>query len=136
MANFLFLCKTIADPIKMEKTKHSATKLTIYVIDIDSNTIEFRLPLDKIINLWENCILPNALKKVVLKESQFLIYLLNFVCSILVPGCAFFLCCFINLTCNIRKQNVYISLNKESLADLHICSYSLESFIGQSLFIG
>lgn len=58
---------------------------------------------------------------------QSVIGLLNFACSVVRR--------LINLTSNVRSQHFYISLNKESRADLQTWSYFIKSFDGKSVFL-
>jgi hypothetical protein len=81
LASFLYLCKTIGVPIKMEKTQTPTTKLTIYGIEVDSDSMECRLPLEKINKVKSKLEEFKRRKKVTLKEMQSLIGLLNFACS-------------------------------------------------------
>lgn len=48
LASFLFLCKSIGVPIKMEKIQAPTTNIVIYGIEVDSVNMECRLPVDKI----------------------------------------------------------------------------------------
>jgi hypothetical protein len=96
--------------------------------------MECRIPMEKIIKLKSKLDYFKHRKKVTLKEIHSLIGLLNFACSVVVPGRAF-LRRLINLTCNIRSQNFYVSLNKDSRADLQTWSYFIDSFNGKSVFL-
>jgi hypothetical protein len=49
--SFLQLCNRIGIPIKAEKTVYPTTVITIYGIEIDSNKMECRLPVEKIVKL-------------------------------------------------------------------------------------
>ena len=86
---FLDLCSYLGIPIAPEKTCSPATTLSFTGIELDSVSFEARLPLDKI----DKClsVISDFLtrKKVTLKELQSLTGLLNFACSVVVPGRAF-----------------------------------------------
>jgi len=71
---------------------------------------------------------------VTLKELQSLIGLLNFTCSVIVPGRTF-LCHLINLTVGIKYPHYFIRLNRETLSDLQLWLTFLESYNGRSFFL-
>ncbi len=73
-------------------------------------------------------------RKVSLKELQSLIGLLNFACSVVVPG-RVFLRRLINLTIGIRKPHYFIRLTCEVRKDLKIWKIFLDSFNGKSFFL-
>jgi hypothetical protein len=86
---FLSLCEYLGVPIAPEKTVGPSTILTFAGIELDTNTMEARLPGDKI--LKTRSILSEFLcrRKATLKEVQSLIGLLNFACTVVPPGRAF-----------------------------------------------
>ena len=73
-------------------------------------------------------------QKVTLRELQSLIGLLNFACSVVVPGRAF-LRRLINLTIGVKRPHHYIRLTQQIKKDLQIWECFLESFNGRSLFL-
>lgn len=113
---FIFLCKSIGVPIKMEKTQAPTTNIVIYEIEVDSVNMECRLPVDKIQKIQDKLHLFKKCKKVTLKDMQSIIGLLNFAFSVKVPGRTF-LPRLINLTCGLTNPKFFIWLNKESRAD-------------------
>lgn len=134
LASFLFLCKSIGVPIKMEKTKAPTTNLVIYGIEVDSVNMECRLPVDKIQKIQDKLHLFKKCKKVTLKDMQSIIGLLNFACSVVVPGRTF-LRRLINLTCGLTSPKFYIRLNKESRADLETWAMFIDHYNGKSVFL-
>ena len=94
---FLYLCSYLGIPIAPEKTCGPATTLSFAGIELDSVSFEARLPQEKIDKCL--CLISDFLtrKKVTLKEIQSLTGMLNFACSVVVPGRAF-LRSFIDLT--------------------------------------
>ena len=86
---FLSLCTHWGFPMAPEKTVGPENILAFAGIELDTLRMEARLPLDKTTKcktliytfLWR--------KKVTLREIQSLIGLLNFACSVVVPGRAF-----------------------------------------------
>jgi hypothetical protein len=134
LASFLFLCKSIGVPIKMEKTQAPTTSIVIYGIEVDSTKMECRLPLDKITKISDQLNSFKRRKKVTLRELQSLIGLLNFACSVVVPGRTF-LRRLINLTCGITNPKFYIRLNKAARADLDTWALFISQFNGKSVFL-
>ena len=63
---------------------------------------------------------------------QSLVGLLNFACSVIVPGSAF-LCILIDLTIGIKSPFHYIRLKKEAKADLKIWGDLLAYFNGKPI---
>lgn len=60
--------------------------------------------------------------------------LLNFACSVIVPGRAF-LRRLIDLTVGVKYSSYYIRLNKEVKADLAVWESFLASYNGKSFFM-
>jgi hypothetical protein len=87
--SFLQLCNRIGIPIKAEKTVYPTTVITIYGIEIDSNNMECRLPVDKIVKIRNALNKTYNRKKIKLRDLQSLIGLLNFACLVVSPGRAF-----------------------------------------------
>ena len=79
---FLSMCEYLGVPIAAEKTVSPSTILTSAGIELDTNTMETRLPADKI--LKTRSILSEFLcrRKETLQEVQSMIGLLNFVCTV------------------------------------------------------
>ena len=131
---FLDLCSYLGIPIAPEKTCGPATTLSFAGIELDSVSFEARLPLDKI----DKClsVISDFLtrKKVTLKELQSLTGLLNFACSVVVPGRAF-LRRLIDLTIGIRSPYHYTKLNREVKSDLKLWQSFFASFNGRSFFL-
>ena len=131
---FLDLCSYLGIPIAPEKTCGPATTLSFAGIELDSVSFEARLPLDKI----DKCLglIANFLtrKKVTLREIQSLTGMLNFACSVVVPGRAFLLR-LIDLTVGIHSPHLYVRLNREVKADLQLWQPFLTSFNGRSFFL-
>lgn len=104
-------------------------------IELDTLKVEARLPPDKLVKcrtLIEDFF---GRKKVTLKEMQSLIGLLNFTCSVIVPGRTF-LRRLINLTVGIRRPSYFIRLPREVKADLRIQWLEiLQSYNGKSFFL-
>ena len=72
-------------------------------------------------------------KKITLREIQSLIGLLNFACSVIIPGRAF-LRRLIDLTHGIRLSQHLIRLNRETKQDLNVWLSFLANYNGRSFF--
>ena len=73
-------------------------------------------------------------KKVTLKEIQSLVGLLNFACSVIVPGRAF-LRRLIDLTVRVKNQHHFVRLKAEVKADLRVWGDFLSQYNSKSFFI-
>ena len=94
---------------------------------------EARLPEDK---LQKCCLLLESFykrRKVTLRELQSLLGLLNFTCSVVVPGCPF-LCCMISLTVGVHRAHHRIRLSKGTKHDIMVWLNFLSTFNGRSFF--
>ena len=101
---------------------------------MDSVSFEACLPLEKI----DKCLglISDFLtrKQVTLKEIQSLTGMLNFACSVVVPGRAF-LRRLIDLTIGIHSPYHYVRINQEVKADLKLWQSFLTGFNGRSFFL-
>ncbi|KAK3105594.1 hypothetical protein FSP39_001375 [Pinctada imbricata] len=118
----------------MEKTQVPTTKLTIYGIEVDSEIMQSRLPVEKVQKIQHKLREFLLRKKVTLRELQSLVGLLNFACSVVVPGRAF-LRWLINLTCGINYPFHFIRLSKEVKEDLFMWQRFIENFNGKCVFL-
>ena len=86
LGNFLSFSEFLGIPMAPDKTIGPSCVLSFCGIELDSMIMEARLPRDKISKCM--LLLQQFLrrKKVTLKELQYLIRLLNFACSVIVPG--------------------------------------------------
>ena len=96
--------------------------------------MEKRLPSDKLEKIRKLLKSFQHKKKATLVELQSLIGLLNFACSVVIPGRPF-LRHLIDLTMGLRAPHHRRRLNKEARADLHAWSVFIEHFNGKSVFL-
>ena len=101
---FLNFVKTLRIPMKDEKTCFPTTRITFLGIDLDSIAIETRLPVEKMVKMRELLSYFVGRRKATLKELQSLIGLLDFACSVVVPGRPF-LRHIIDLTRDLKKPH-------------------------------
>ena len=128
------MCYYLGIPKAPEKTIGPSQTLSFAGIEVDSLLMEARLPLDKVEKFIG--ILSDFLKKnrVTLKEVQSHIGLLNFACSIIVPGQAF-LRRLIDLTMGVRSPNFSIRLTRSVKEDLNVWLSFLSHYNCKSLFV-
>ncbi|XP_021342872.1 uncharacterized protein LOC110443160 isoform X1 [Mizuhopecten yessoensis] len=134
LQSFLSLCGRLGVPIKADKTEGPTTIITIYGLEVDSIKMECRLPLEKLVKMRQALQNMQTRKKVLLKELQSLIGLLNFACSVVCPGRAF-LRRLIDLTTKTNNPSHFIRLNMEARADMRAWSTFLDGFNGKSVFL-
>ena len=96
--------------------------------------MEARLPPDKTAKCQTLISTFLRRKKVTLREIQSLLGLLNFACSVVVPGRAF-VRRLIDLTKGVKFPHHFIRLNKSSKADLALWQSFLDDFNGRSFFL-
>ena len=117
-----------------KKTVGPSQILSFAGVELASCLMEARLPLDK----FEKCIaiLSDFLKRkrVTLKEIQSLNGLLNFACSVIVPGRAF-LRRLIDLTIGVRSPKFSIRLTRSVKEDLNVWLSFLAQYNRKSLFL-
>ena len=131
---FLNMCYYLGIPIAPEKTLGPSQILSFAGIELDSCRMEARLPLDKVQKCIE--IITDFLKrkKVTLREVQSLTGLLNFACSVIVPGRAF-LRRLIDLTIGVRSPNFSIRLTRSVKEDLGVWLSFLSRYNCKSFFL-
>ena len=134
LAAFIDLCKQIGVPLAPDKTVGPQSSITFLGIVLDAVRMEARLPQDKLEKA--KALLSEFIErnKVTLKELQSLIGVLNFACSVVVPGRAF-LRRLIDLTMGVQKPKHHIRLTRQAKLDLEVWLQFLMHFNGKSFFI-
>ena len=131
---FLAFCKYVGIPIKEEKTVYPCKIITFMGLELDSVSMEARLPpdkLEKLLNLLEH---NKRKRKIKLRELQSLLGLLNFCCQVVVPGRSF-MRRLTDLTCKVTNPNHHITLNRESRKDLNAWCVFVQHFNGRQLLL-
>ena len=108
--------------------------MVIYGIEIDSEAMVARLPqgkIDKILGLLK---IFKVRRKVTLRELQSLLDLLNFACSVIMPGRAFLRRLF-DSTVGHTCPHFRITLNSEARVDLKAWYTFICNFNGKSCFL-
>ena len=106
---FLDLCDYLGIPMSPEKTVGPAVVLSFAGIELDTIRSAARLPSDKVLRFVNLLSAFLTRKKVTLQELQSLIGLLNFACSVVLPGRAF-LRRLIDLTVGIKRPQHLVRL--------------------------
>ena len=131
---FLMLSHYVGIPIVPEKNVGPSTTMAFAGIELDSTLMEARLPQDKLVKCRDLISAFLKRRKVSLKEIQSLTGLLNFACTVVVPGRAF-LRRLIDLTIGITRPHYLIKLSKEVKEDLLVWQNFLSGFNGRSFFL-
>lgn len=134
LKKFLTICNVTGVPIKDEKTENARQVITFMGLELDSITMEARLPQDKLFKLQTLLAFHTGRRKITLKDLQSLIGLLNFCCSVVVPGRCF-LRRLIDLTIKVTKPNHHITLSAESRRDLKAWKLFVQHFNGKNLIL-
>ena len=135
LSSFIRMCALMGVPIALDKTFDAATILDFAGIELDTIQMTARLPADKIRKCKGAIAVLDQKKRVTLHQLQSVIGLLNFACSVIVPGRAF-LRRLIDLTIGLTKPYHHVRLNKEARADLAAWGGGvLDTFNGKTFFL-
>ena len=134
LEKFIHVSKILGIPIKHSKTFKANTVMTVVGIELDTKTMEARLPVEKLIRARHLLKTISIRKKVTLRELQSLIGFLNFTCSVIRPGRTF-LRRLIDLTKGVKRPHHRIRLTQEARADLQAWCTFLNDYNGKSLFL-
>ena len=126
------LCHQFGVLLAPGKTVGPSSSITFLGIILDAVRMEARLPDDKLLKA-RALLLEFTRKQVTLNELQSLIGVLNFACSVVVPGRAF-LRRLIDLTMGCYKPHHHIRLTQAKL-DLGVWLDFLTHFNGRSFFL-
>ena len=116
LETFLMLCSFLGIPMAPEKTVGPSTTVAFAGIELDTVLMEARLPQEKLDKCRDLLSIFLRRRKVTLQEIHSLTGLLNFACTIVVPGWAF-LRRLIDLTIGVRKPHFLIPLSKDVKED-------------------
>ena len=134
LSKFLSLCDYLGVPIAHEKTEGPVTALKFAGITLDTINMEARLPEDKLQKCKELLTDFQKRRKVTLRELQSLTGLLNFTCSVVLPGRAFLRRLF-DLTKGARRPHHRIRLSKACRKDISVWLTFLEHFNGRTFVL-
>lgn len=134
LLTFCEITKALGVPLKEDKTVYPTTVLTFLGLELDSEAMEIRLPQDKLAKLRTELLAMSRRKKATLQQLQSLIGLLNFACSVVIPGRTF-LRRIIDLTIGLSKPQHYRRLTLEARADIAAWLLFIVNFNGRALFL-
>ena len=126
-------CDQLGIPIAVEKTVEPTTSLTFLGIQLDTLSMQMRLPQDKLTELRTQIQHSLVVKKFTLQELQFIIGSLNFVCQVVAPGRAF-LRRLIDATIGIKHAKFKIRVSTSMRLDLEMWLRFLDNYNGVTLF--
>ena len=127
------VCKELGIPLAPHKSVGPATCLTFLGIEIDTQAMELRLPLEKLHNL-RDLISEWQFKKVCTREKlESLLGHLNHACSVVKPGRSFIGRLIGLLTDARRKHRHFIRMNAQARSDIRWWHVFLESWNGISI---
>ncbi|XP_062604208.1 uncharacterized protein LOC134266009 isoform X1 [Saccostrea cucullata] len=132
--SFLELCADIGIPLAAEKTVLPTQIIEFVGIEMDVRLRETRLPRDKILkctNLLKNFVQKD---RCTVKEMQSLIGVLNFACSVILPGRAFLRRC-INVLMKVSENQKFITIGLECKQDMFVWLTFLEKYNGKTMFL-
>lgn len=134
LAKFLHMCDQIGLPMAPDKTLGPATCMVFAGIELDTISMEARLPWDKIDKCRTKLIALQHKKKPTLRELQSVLGLLNFACQVVVPGRAF-LRRLIQLTIGVKHPRHHIALSRGARLDIELWLSFLHQFNGRSILL-
>ena len=134
LTSFITLCHNLAVPLAHSKTVGPSSSITFLGITLDAVRMEARLPEDKLVKARSLLLAFLNKSKVTLRELQMLVGVLNFACSVVVPGRAF-LRRLIDLTIGIRHPHHRVRLTRQAKLDLGVWLEFLNNFNGRSFFL-
>lgn len=131
---FLELCDFLGIPMAPEKTFGPSTILTFAGVELDTIRCESRLPEDKLLKCKQLIAEFLKKKKATLRELQSLTGVLNFACSVVVPGRCF-LRRLIDLTIGLKRPGHFVRVSREVKADLFTWQQFFHKYNGKSFFL-
>lgn len=132
---FVDVCADIGIPLAVISKTVLPTQVIEFVgITIDVRQKETRLPRDKVEKCRTLLYQYQNKKACTLKEIQSLVGVLNFACSVILPGRAF-LRRFIQLTMQVSENQKFVSINKECKDDMAMWLVFLDSYNGKTMFL-
>lgn len=132
--HFLDMCLKVGVPIKHEKTVQPTTCITFLGIELDTQTMVARLPIEKVDKISLALADFRQRQKVTLVDLQSLIGLLNFACRVVVPGRTW-LRRLIDLTKGLTQPFHHVRLTADAKADLEVWSIFIHHFNNSTMFL-
>ena len=117
-----------------EKTFGPSTPANVKIVELDTIRCESRLPEDKLLKCKQLIAELIKKKKATLRELQSLTGVLNFACSVVVPGPCF-LKRLVDLTIGLKSPGHFVRVSKEVKADLFTWQQFFQEYNGKSFFL-
>ena len=132
---FVDTCKDIGIPLSNEKTILPTQIIDYLGFEINTVNETISLPSDKLLKCKQSIydLINKKNSKCTLKELQSLLGLLNFACTVIIPGRAFLQRLY-HLTIGIRKPHFYITITRAAKEDLSLWLEFLSEYNGISLY--
>ena len=131
---FLHFCKDLGVPMAPKKLLAQTQFCLLLELSLTHESLRHAYPKIKYRSAWVCSTHFLRVKKVCLKDLQSLTGLLNFTCSVVIPGRAFLKHLY-DLAIGVSKPRHLIRLTKEMKADLRIWQEFLLKFNGRSFFL-
>ena len=133
---FLELCDFLGIPMPwhLKKTFGPSTILIFAGGELDTIPCESRLPEEKLLKCKQLIAEFIKKKKATLRELQSLTGVLNFACSVVVPGRCF-LRRLIDLVIGLKRPSHFVRVSKEVKADLFTWQQFFQEYNGKSFFL-
>ncbi len=132
--SFLDVAAMVNILIKHEKTVLPTTCTAIHGIEVDTVSMQARLPQDKIDKSISMLAAMAKKQKVKLRDLQSLIGTLNFACKVIIPGRAF-LHRLMDLTIGVSNPTHHVRLGSEARKDIQAWLQFMQNFNGKSLLL-
>ena len=120
-------------PVASEKTEGPQTVLVFLGLELDSDEMVVRVPMEKVGEIMQKIEAVLSKRKVTLRTIQSLIGVLQFACRAIVPGRPF---CrrLINATCGIQLPYYHIRVTQNIKKDLKMWLEFFKQYNGISVF--
>ena len=131
---FLSVFNSLGIPLSEHKTVGPTCQLEYLGIILDTNLMQARLPMDKLLRIRGMLTRFLTLPKCTKRELLSLLGHLNFASTVIVPGRSF-ISRLIQASKSVKKLHFYIYLNRETKLDIIMWQQLLEHWNGISMFI-
>lgn len=133
MKHFQACMLELGVPIAREKTEGPTTVLVFLGLELDSDEMVVRVPMNKVHEIIQKIETVLSKRKTTLKAIQSLIGVLQFACRAIIPGRPF---CrrLINATCGLSKPYHHIRVTQNIQKDLKMWLSFFKQFNGISVF--
>ena len=128
------LLRKLGFAINWNKVVDPSKRIIFLGIEIDSDTMELRLPHGKLVSIKQELSFFASLKRASKKQLQSLVGKLNWAASV-VHGGRVFLRRLINVICSLKHDSHRARLRADVMADIYWWATFLDSFNGKSIIL-